>query len=89
MLSRVRLRLLVLVHGAVALAGDVEDLAQADVRPDFGPLRLEIAVQRFAELVGGRLVVVLQEVDFGDAVVREGVVALGLERLLVFASRPR
>jgi hypothetical protein len=39
----------VLVHGALPLPGDVEDLAQIDVRPDFGPLGLEVAVQRLAE----------------------------------------
>ena len=55
-------RQVVLVHRALALAGDVEDLAQIDVRPDFGPLRLQVAVQRFAEFVRRRLIVVLQEV---------------------------
>src|SRR6266849_3625116 len=36
---------LVLVDGAFTLARDVEDLAQVDVRPHFGPLGLEIAVE--------------------------------------------
>src|ERR1700761_4585728 len=33
----------VLLHGAVALAGDVEDLAETDVAPDLRPAWLAIA----------------------------------------------
>ena len=52
----------VLVDGALALAGDVEDLAQVEVGPDLGPLGLEIAVEGLAELVGRRLEIVLEEI---------------------------
>ena len=38
----------VLVDRAVALAGDVEDLAQGDVAPDLGPARVAVAAQGVA-----------------------------------------
>src|SRR5690348_6705393 len=41
--------LVVFVHSTFALAGDIEDLSEIDVRPDLGPFRIEISVQRFAE----------------------------------------
>src|SRR5579871_2923887 len=47
----------VLVDGAVALAGDIEDLAQADVAPDLGPARIAIAAQGIAIAVYSGLVV--------------------------------
>ena len=48
-------RLAVFVGGALALSGDVENLAQLDMAPDFGPARLAIAVQAVAVGVGGGL----------------------------------
>ena len=41
-------RLAVLVGGALALSGNVEDLSQLNVAPDFSPARLAIAIQRVA-----------------------------------------
>ena len=35
----------VLIEGAIALFGDIENLSQLDVRPDFRPLGLQVAVQ--------------------------------------------
>ena len=64
-------RQVVLAHCTLALSADVENLPQVDVSPDLGPFRLQVAVQRLAELVGGRLEIVLQEKYFGDAIVRE------------------
>ena len=53
--------LAVLVHGAFALSGDVENLPELDVAPDFGPARVAVSVQAFAVGVGGGLIVALQE----------------------------
>ncbi len=44
-------RLVVLVHGAVALTADVVDLAKIDARPDFSPFRIQIAIQNGAKFV--------------------------------------
>src|ERR1700732_3060705 len=38
----------VFIDGAFALPGCVENLAQLQVAPNFGPARLTIAIQRFA-----------------------------------------
>ena len=38
----------VFVDGAVALAGDVEDFAELDVAPDFGPAWLSVAAEGVA-----------------------------------------
>src|ERR1700677_2309312 len=40
--------LAVLGYGAVALAGDVKDLAQCDVAPDFGPAGFAVPAQGVA-----------------------------------------
>src|SRR5207253_1281135 len=50
------LGLLVLVHCALALASDIEDPAQMDMRPNVGPLRLQIPVLHFAKFIRRRLV---------------------------------
>src|ERR1700733_10935304 len=81
------LRLLVLVDGAVALTGDVENVTELDMRPHLGPLGLEIPIERLAIFIGCRLVVVLEEVHFGDAEMRQRIVALRLERFLVLPQR--
>src|SRR5271155_2708492 len=47
--------LAIFVHGALALAGNVENLAQLQVAPDFGPARVAVAVERLAVGVGGGL----------------------------------
>src|SRR6266853_3179677 len=44
----------VLVDGAVALAGAVEDAGQLDVAPDLDPLGVAVAAESVAEGVGGR-----------------------------------
>jgi len=59
-----------------ALVRDVENLAQVDVCPDFGPLWLQIAVQHFAEAVGADLILFLQGEQLGYAIVRQRAVAL-------------
>ena len=45
-------RLAIFVGGALALPGDVEDFAELDVAPDFGPSRFAIAVERVSIRVG-------------------------------------
>src|SRR5712692_10917277 len=72
----------VLIHRALALVGDVENLPEVDVRPDLGPLGLEVARERLAKFVRSRLVVVLQEEQLADPVVRQRAVAADVERLL-------
>ena len=76
----------VLVDGAVALAGDVEDFAELDVAPDLGPLGVAVAAQSVAEGVGGGLVVALHEEDLADAVGGERAVLVGVEGLLVLGD---
>src|SRR5206468_5693258 len=71
------LRQLILVDGALALAANVEDLAQVDVPPHFGPLRIEIAVERFAKFIRRRLIIILEEEYFADAIVCERAVLGG------------
>src|ERR1700674_401969 len=74
----------ILVDRALSLPGDIENLPEVDVRPDLRPLRIQIAVESLAEFVGGGLVVVLELVDFGNAVVRQGTGAVRGQRLLIF-----
>ena len=80
-------RLAIFVGGALALSGQVEDLAQLNVAPDFGPARLAVAVERLAIGVRRRLVVVLQKEHLGNAVVRQRAVLVDVERLLEFLQR--
>jgi hypothetical protein len=40
--------LAVLADGAFALAGDIENLEELDVAPDFGPARLAVPINRCA-----------------------------------------
>src|SRR5579883_2499005 len=80
-------REIVFVHRAIPLAGDIEDLAEIDARPHFGPLGFQIAVQRFAKFIGRLLIAALQEMNFGDAVMRQGAVAGSLQRFLVLLQR--
>ena len=60
--------MLVFVDSPVALARYIEDLSQIDVAPDFRPRRLQVAVERFAKSVGGRLVIPQKEKHLPDAV---------------------
>ena len=68
-------RLAIFVGRAFALTGQVEDHAQLDMAPNFGPARLAVAVERFAISICRRLIVVLQEENFGNAVVRQRAVS--------------
>lgn len=77
----------VLVDGAVALAGAVEDLADGDVAPDFGPGRLAVAAEGVAVGVDGGLIVALLEENLTDAVAGERALRIGLEGLLVLVER--
>ena len=58
----------VLVDGAVALTGAVEDAGQFDVAPDLDPLRVAITAKGIAEGVGGGLIVALHEEDLANAI---------------------
>ena len=80
-------RVVIFVDRALALARYIEDLAQIDVRPNFGPLRIQVAVQRFAKLVRRRLVVILREEQLAYAEVRQRAVAIGVQRLLILFQR--
>src|SRR5947209_4343014 len=77
------LRELVFIYRALALAGDVEDFAEIDVRPNFRPFWLSIAVKRLAEFIRGRLIIVLQKEDRANPVVGERAVFIGLQSFLV------
>src|ERR1700744_277853 len=76
----------VFVDGALALAGDVEDLAEVDVAPDLDPLGIAVAAEGVAEAVGGGLVVLLHHEDFGEAVVGERAATILIESLLIFGD---
>jgi hypothetical protein len=71
--------LAVLTDGAFALAGDIENLAQLDMAPDFGPARLAVPVNRRPVSVGRGLIVPLIEEDLGNAVVGERTVFVEVE----------
>src|ERR1700683_1832257 len=71
--------LAVFIDGAFALTGDVENLAQLDAAPNFGPARLSVSVDRRAVGIGRGLIISLQEEDFGNAVVGEGTVLVEIE----------
>ena len=59
--------LAVFVHGPVALACDIENLAQIDMRPDLGPLRVQVAIDGGTKLIGGRLKVILFEEQVAES----------------------
>src|SRR5947207_15669396 len=72
----------ILVDRAIALAGDVEELAQLHVAPDFGPLGLAVAALCGAILIGRGLVVVLLEENFGNAIMRQRAQLVAVQRSL-------
>src|SRR5947199_10467728 len=45
----------ILVDRTIPLPSDIEDLAEVDMRPDFGPLRIQITVESFAEFICSRM----------------------------------
>src|SRR5579864_3214805 len=61
----------VLADCALALAGNIEDFSQLQPAPDFGPAGIAVAIQRRTVSIGRRLVVPLEEENFGDAIVRQ------------------
>src|SRR5579871_5641602 len=75
--------LAVFVGGALALSSNIENLAQLNVAPDFRPSRLAVAVETFPIGIGGRLIVLLLEEDFGDAVMRKRADFVGFEGFVV------
>src|SRR5260370_14551446 len=77
----------VLVDGAVALAGAVEDAGQLDVAPDLDPLGVAVAADGVAEGVRGRLEVALHVKDFADGIGVKRSVLVGVELVLTFAHR--
>src|ERR1700733_11979774 len=58
----------VFVNGAVALAGEVKNLAHLNVAPDFGPAWNPVAPQRGSTGVHARLVAALAKKQLGDVV---------------------
>src|SRR5712692_10886618 len=78
--------LAVLVGSALPLSGDVEDLAQLDVTPDFGPARITVAIQGFAVGVGRGLIVVLQKEHLSHAIVGERTILVDLQCLVELAQ---
>src|SRR6185312_808217 len=76
----------VFVDGAFALAGAIEDAAQLNVSPHFGPLGIEVAAQSVAEGVGGGLVVLLHKEDFAQPVVCQRAGFVGVQSLLVLPN---
>src|ERR1700733_5204754 len=79
--------LTIFVDGPFALAGDVENLAELDVAPDFSPARLAIPIQTFAVSIGRRLIIPLQEKDFGNSVVGQRAIFVEIERFVELQQR--
>src|ERR1700690_2511762 len=75
--------------GPFPLTGNVENLPQLNVAPDFGPARFPVSVKRITIGVGRRLVVVLQEKYFSHSIVRQGTVFIEFQLLVEFRRRPR
>jgi hypothetical protein len=75
-------RELVLLYGSFALACEIEDLAQLQIPPDFGPARLPIAMQRIPAGVRAGLEIMLGKKNFGDAVVDQGALWVSLKLFL-------
>src|SRR6476659_6458567 len=76
--------LAVFVSRALALAGGIENLAQADMAPDFCPSRFSVTVQAVAVGVGRRLIVVLQKEDFCNSIVCQRAVLVNFQRFIEF-----
>src|SRR6267154_510327 len=57
------------------------------MRPDLGPLRLQVSVDYFSELIRRRLVVMLLEEYLGHAIMRHRAGLLRIESLLIFLQR--
>src|SRR5580693_10307843 len=55
--------------------------------PNLGPPRIAVAVKRVAVSIGGGLVILLQEEDLGNAVMRQRTVLIDFEGLVEFRER--
>ena len=71
------------VQRAVALPGNVENLSDGQVRPNFDPFGLEVAIERASHVFDGGVVIAQFEIDFAQAVVGEGGVLVQVEHLPV------
>src|SRR5258708_11268947 len=78
----------VLIDGASALAEQIEDFAEIDVAPPFGPLLrgLRNGLAGVAESVGGGLIILLIEKGFAHAEVGERSIGLNGKRALILAD---
>src|SRR5262249_21948015 len=83
------LGLAVLVDRPLALAEQIKDHAEVDMAPNLGPLLggLRNALQRFAECIGGGLVVFLVEERLTHAEIGERPPGLDVQRLLILLDR--
>src|ERR1035438_6460384 len=79
----------VLSYRALALAGDIENLAQLNMAPDFGPAWLAVPINGCSVGIGGGLVVPLKEENLSNAVMREGTVLVEVEGFVEFQERAR
>src|SRR6185295_5185853 len=82
-------RLTVLVGCPFSLSGDIKNIAQTDVAPDFSPARLAVAIECIAISIGRSLIVPLQEKYFGYAVVGQGTVLVFVQRFVKFSQCAR
>src|SRR6185312_8231227 len=78
----------VFVDGAFALAEQIENFAEIDVAPNFGPFfgRLGDSLQRFAERVRGGLIIFLVEECFAHAEICERAIGLNRESALILCD---
>src|SRR5450432_454363 len=81
--------LAIFVDRTGTLSGDIKDLAELDMAPDFGPARVLVAVERFTVFVSRGLVILLKVEHFGNAVVRQRAVVIHFQRLVEFGERFR
>ena len=79
--------LAIFIHRALTLAGGIKDLAQHDVAPDLGPVRIAITIERLAKLIGRRLVVALREENIGNAVMRQRTVFVYVQSFIQLGER--
>src|SRR5579883_3601077 len=76
--------LVILVDRTVALARNIENISELDMRPHLRPRGGPVAVYRLAVLVGRGLIIVLQEENLSDAIVCQGTGAVHFNGLLIF-----
>src|SRR3954471_5810072 len=81
--------LAIFIHGALTLAGGIEDLAQHNVAPNLSPARIAVTIERFAKLIRGRLIIALREENIGDAVVGQRTILVYVQGFVQFRKRFR